>query len=309
MRVKLGLVAENTDAYLNQVQLLLFSLRKNGGSLKDIPVVLITNNEPLEKEDQDFLQEHFAPIEFKTMPRLGGTPHVSKHNVFFGIDPESYDVLLFMDCDTVIVRPLDDIIDPIKNGAEFVCRRGGKTDRNRFVNFDSLVARYGGEESSKVDFDGKKEFPMFNSGVFLATPQAVLRVRHNAIECAYDLYDRWLRRSFIENTPFIKYLYRYKVLRSKKDLIEEWPVEEGALALACIRSGVKVEYLSEVYNSWGNLPDLRVLHCFKSAYPFDRKTMFTSSDWVEEYKDSDVPGKKSLARIVEEYKDKFHNDK
>lgn len=38
------------------------------------------------------------------------------------------------------------MIDPIKNDeAQFVCRRGGKTDRNRFVNFDALIARFCGQ--------------------------------------------------------------------------------------------------------------------------------------------------------------------
>jgi len=81
------------------------------------------------------------------------------------------------------------------------------------------------------------------------------------------------------------------------------PIEQGAIALSCIKAGVSVGYLDEVYNSWGNL-DFRILHCFKSAYKFDRAEMYSESanGWLEEYARSDLTGKVFLSEIVREFK-------
>jgi len=309
MRVRLGLVSETTEAFLNQVNLCLYSLRKNAGALRDVPVTLITNNEPIPDKEKNFLENHFSPIEFKTFPRLGATPHTSKLNVFYGIEPSTYDVLIYMDCDTVVSKSLDRIIDPIKNErAQFVCRRGGETDRNQFLDFDALVRAVCREKSeNKVLFEGSEEWPMFNTGVFLATSEAVRKIRANSIQFTYWLFTHWQRRHTIEKLPLINILYRLKVLKSRKKTSDTWSMEQGAIALACIKSGVKVRYLDEVFNTWGPTENFRILHCVKSAYTFDRKNMYSknSSDWLKEYLVSDLPGKVFLAKIVLEYIQKF----
>ena len=41
------------------MKLCLFSLRKNGGALSDVPVTLITNSEPLPRHETDFFETHF----------------------------------------------------------------------------------------------------------------------------------------------------------------------------------------------------------------------------------------------------------
>jgi|GEM_PF-1955469 len=310
MRVKLGIVAEANEKFLNQVKLLIYSFRENGGLHKDIPVVLITNDKPISEKDRNFLEKNFAPIEFETMPRLGAIPHTSKLNVFYAVDPDSYDALIFMDCDTVVIKPFDEMLDPIKNeSAEFLCRRGGKSDIESFVDFDSLVKEYCGNNFNidspfKVLFDGKKEWPMFNTGVFAVTPDAAKKIRDDSINITYKIFNEWRIRNIIEKIPLASLLYKMNILKSKKKVIPSWPIEQGAVALSCIKSGVKVKYLDEVYNSWGNLEDLKILHCFKSAYKFDRKKMFLkeSDKWIKEYEESDVYGKRVIANILKDYK-------
>lgn len=308
-RIRLGLVAETTAGFLNQVKLCLFSLRKNGGALSKVPVTLITNSEPLSGREVRFFQENFSPIEFRTSPRLGAIPHTSKLNVFYSIEPSSYDVLMFMDCDTVVRGPLDRIAEPILNGdAQFLCRRGGETDRNRFVDFDALVTRFCGQERrNRIVHDGTEEWPMFNSGVFLATSEAVCKIRRRSIEFTYQLFNDWQRNNALERLPdALK-----KQIEIKQDVLENWPIEQGALALACIRAGVKVQYLEGEYNSWGGDPDFRILHCFKSLYKFNRPSMFShdSEEWIAEYLDSEVPGKVFLASIISQYKHWFPGPK
>lgn len=313
MRLQLGLVAENNHLFLNQVKLCLFSLRKNGGALGGTPVTLITNNEPLRPREADFIQENFSPIEFRTAPRLGAIPHTSKLNVFYSIDPSSYDVLMFLDCDTVIRKSLDGMTAPLElEGAEFLCRRGGETDRDRFLDFDALVARFcGSGETDKVSYNGHEEWPMFNSGVFLGTSGAIRRIRRDAIDFTYRLFNEWQRIDVLDRLPrSVKDLIESHFPgenRTRQHVIADWPLEQGALALACIRSGVRVRYLDEIYNSWGGGCDFRILHCFKSVYDFDRRTMFddSSNAWIDEYQDSDIAGKRFLAGITREYRNTF----
>ena len=303
MRIRVGIVSETNSKFLNQVKLCLYSLRKYGGPLAGTPVTLITNSDPLRPSEESYFTTHFSPIEFKTAPRLGAIPHTSKLNVFYLIDPSSYDALLYLDCDTVIRKPLDEIVEPIeKNEADFVCRRGGETDRNRFVNFDKLVSRFCEGGGAKISFDGKPEWPMFNSGVFAASSEAVRRIRRDAIEFTYSIFNDFGRVDAVESLPIISLLIRGGLLPSRQKVRQSWPIEQGALALASIKAGLRIHYLREEYNSWGNL-DFHVLHCFKSAYRFDRESMFASpgAEWIEEYSTSDLPGKVFLAATIREF--------
>ena len=306
LRIRLGLVSETRHGFINQVKLCLYSLRKNGGALSNVPVTLITNSQPIGAQDANFLREHFSPIEFKTSPRLGAIPHTSKLNVFYSIDPSSYDILMFMDCDTVVRNSLDQIVSPFlqDEDVQFVCRRGGESDRNSFVDFDSMVARFCGQGCpNKIDFEGQEEWPMFNSGVFLATSEAVTRIRRNAVDFTYRIFNEWQRTDALEKLPeHLKSQVEYR-----KDVTASWPIEQGALALSCIKSGVKVQYLDGLYNSWGGEEDFMILHCFKSLYKFDRPKMFDekSDSWIQEYLVSDIPGKRFLGAIVRDYKRKF----
>jgi hypothetical protein len=188
---------------------------------------------------------------------------------------------MFMDCDTVVQKPLDHITDLLeKEGAQFICRRGGTTDRNRFVDFDALVDRFCGQgRTNRVLFEGSREWPMFNSGVFLGTSEAVSKIRKDSVEFTYKLFNQWQRVNAIQRLPpFIKDLIHFK-----QEILEGWPIEQGALALACIKSGVEVRYLDGSYNSWGGEEDFHILHCFKSLYKFDRSKVFAedSEEWIE----------------------------
>ncbi|MBX9686424.1 MAG: hypothetical protein K2X27_06950 [Candidatus Obscuribacterales bacterium] len=308
MKIHLGMVSETTSSFLNQVTLCLFSLRRNGGALSDIPVTLITNNDPLSEDVASFFRKHFSPIEFRTFPRLGAIAQTSKLSVFYAIDPSEYDVLMYLDCDTVVRKSLDNILDPIRSGeAQFLCRRGGLTDRNRFVDFDSLVTRFCGTEAAgKIVYEGEKEWPMFNSGVFLASSEAVRAIRRDAIDFTYSIYDEWLRISGVEGLPVLRKLFRLNLLPSRQKVRESWTIEQGALALSCIKAAVPVQYLDEIYNSWGNL-DFRILHCFKSAYKFDRAEMYSpnAETWLSDYSNSDLLGKVFLAEMVRALKVKL----
>ena len=152
---------------------------------------------------------------------------------------------------------------------------------------------------------------MFNSGVFLGTSDAIRKIRRYAVEFTYRLYDEWHRIDAIEKLPpeikkLIETEYPSKY-RTQQYVLDDWPIEQGALALSCIRSNVRVQYLDGIYNSWGGDEDFRILHCFKSLYKFRRGAMYSedSESWIEEYLDSEIPGKKFLGAMVSEYKQVF----
>ena len=308
MRIRIGMVCENNNSFLNQVKICLYSLRKNGGALSDVPVTLITNSEPLDANEKSFLEEHFSPIEFRVCPRLGAVCHASKYNVFYAIEPSSYDILMYMDCDTVVRKPLDHILDQFKNkGTGFLCKRGGETDRNLFVDFNALVDRFCGEKrGSKISFEGKDEWSMFNTGVFLATSETVTKIRKDTIDFIYTIFNEHHRIDAVEKFPFIRYLYKMKIINSRQIVLQSWTIDQGAIALACIKAGVQVSYMDEIYNSWGNI-DFSILHCFKSAYKFDRNTMFSADadGWLNEYDESGLTGKVFLAKLVREFIQEF----
>lgn len=308
MRFRVALVTETSKKFLNQTKLCLYSLRKNAGGLSNVPVTLITNSEPLSLAEQLFFKDHFSPIEFKVAPRLGAILHTSKLNCFYSIEPSEYDILIYMDCDTVVRKPLDNIADPIRNNRnQFLCRRGGLTDRNRFVDFDKLVSRFCGKAANnKVLYQNQSEWPMFNSGIFVASSEAVNQIRRDAVEFSYILYNQWQRIDALESLLPLKCLYKLKLIPSRQQILESWPIEQGALALSCIKAGIAVGYLEERYNSWGNL-DFNILHCFKSAYKFDRETMFAdnSKSWLDLYSKSELLGKVFLAETIIKFKNEI----
>ena len=249
--------------FLQQVRLLLYSLRRNGGDLCNVPVTMITVGEGLEADERRDFEERFGPIDFVVAPRLGGTPHTNKINAFFSVEPSLYDVLVYLDCDTVIRGPLDGILEPLEQGVEFLCRRGGELDRDRFVDFGRLVSRYAAGSGVRVCHDGVEEPPIFNTGVFVATAEAVRRIRARVLDIAYDLSGRWQRVDQVERVLLpmklsTVFLYRHEWLRplfrarllSRQDVIEPWAIEQGAVALACMATGTRVGYLDERFNSW-----------------------------------------------------------
>jgi hypothetical protein len=251
----------------------LSSFRRNAGSLKDIPIVFITNDHPLKDKDEKFFKEHFSPITFVVKPRIKIIPPASKLNIFESLEMDSYDIMLFMDCDTVVLRPLDDMLSPILNDeCDFLCRRGGDSDRGCFVDIENTINFLNcGDSKCFVN----EERPKFNTGVFAF---------RNTIA------DK-LKKSSNRILP---------IILNREHIRSNWMGEQCSIALSCIENDIRVSYLDEIYNSWGNLEDIRILHCFKSRYKFDRKNMFENLDeWKNNY--GSIIGEKLLIEEIEKF--------
>jgi hypothetical protein len=266
----LSLVAESNKRFINQAKLCLYSFRKNAGLLKDIPIHFITNGNPLPEKDRQFFVDNFSPITFSNSPRIGVVPHASKWKVF---DFEDHDIVIFLDCDTVVVGDLSDMLTPVLNGdCDFLCRRGGKTDCESFKNMERTL-KFLECEDSTCFVDGER--PMFNSGVFAFRSKVGQKIKKDSLKILPKiLNDRHLKN--------------------------RWAAEQVALALACIKNNIKVGYLDEMYNSWGNLENIKILHCFKSRYKFDRNTMFEDFHlWKNDY--NEIVGEFLLIKTVEDF--------
>lgn len=278
------LISENNTKFINQSKLCLFSFRQNAGKLKDTPILFVTNKHPLSEKDKDFFEVNFKPIKFVVAENVIRTPlPAAKLNVFDILPEDECDIIIFMDCDTVVLKPLDDMLNPILyDDYDFICRRGGKTDRGNITDIENTMTFLGIEDSTCfVEYEGMRERPKFNSGVF----------------CFKTKIGKQIGSYCKEILPSIM---------NKNYLLAPWMGEQFSIALSCIKNNLKVYYLDEIYNSWGNLQDIKILHCFKSRYKFNRERMFSDFDkWKHNYQTIDVPGEKMLVETVESFINHF----
>lgn len=281
-KITLVLVSENNTKFVNQSKLCLFSFRQNAGKIKDIPIIFITNENPLNEKDKIFFETNFNPIKFVVGRNvIKRPPHAAKLQVFDTVLENESDIIIFMDCDTVVLKSLDDMLYPILNdGYDFICRRGGETDRSNIKNIENTMNFLGiGDSSCFLEHNGELERPKFNSGVFAFK---------NKLGGKIGKYCKQI----------------LPIIMNKDHISASWGSEQFSIALSCIKNDLKVYYLDEIYNSWGNLEDIKILHCFKSRYKFSRERMFVDFDkWKHNYQTVDVPGEGMLIETVKKFID------
>jgi hypothetical protein len=277
-KITLVLISENNTEFINQSKLCLFSFRQNAGKIKDIPIIFITNENPLSDENKIFFETNFNPIKFVVGKNVIKRPlHAAKWQVFDAVLENESDITIFMDCDTVVLKSLDDMLNPILNdGYDFICRRGGETDRSNIKNIENTMNFLGiGDSSCFAEHNGELERPKFNSGVFVFKTNLGKKIGE---DCKKIL----------------------PIVMNKDHILAHWVCEQFVVALSCIKNNLKVYYMDEVYNSWGNLPDIKILHCFKSRYKFNRKNMFRDfNNWRNNY--GEIIGERLLIEEIEKF--------
>lgn len=290
--IRVALVTENNREFLNQVRLCLFSLRKNGGLLADAPVHLISIGKPLSKDIQADLQMRFGFIEFSVAPKIHGCPPANKLNIFSHVPIPKYENLLYLDCDTVVLGPLDELLYPMADGTiNFMARRGGESDRACFKDYEGILHhlqwipgtchKVGVQEERTL-----KEPPMFNTGVMMFTNLISQTMGYGSRDILHRL------------------CHKHELM---KRIGNSWMREQCAVSLAATQEDVRPCYLPERFNTWGNAEDARILHCFKSRYKFRRPTMFDRFDrWRGDHENSEYPAERQLVEIVESYIKEHH---
>jgi hypothetical protein len=324
-RVHFAAVGETSPQYLNMIKVLLYSFRKNAGIYRNSPFTIVTNGSSFSDKDYVFIKDHFSPINIVTMPPLGGTPHNNKFNAFYAISELSYDILVLLDCDIVVLDSLDNIVRNIDITKPYfkAILASMKTLEESIIGYERLVDYYAGSTTQNVGLYNKtteiSEYPLFNSGVLVMTNKAVLAIRNDVIRISYDLYQKRNLYSFslknylnviasqfiqhsgaigqiIKKTQFIKGSVTYYPL---------WLTEQMALAIALMKHKISYEILDTTYNYIGDASDIKevypkIFHYLKGLYKIDRKNLLTGS-WIEEYSNSTNPQKKALACLINEY--------
>ncbi len=309
-------VADVEKRFLNMFKLLMFSLRKNGGSMRQTPVTFVTNGLALPEEERAYMAERFSPLRFRAMPRLGGNRYIGKFNAMYAIDETPCDTMVMMDCDIVILNALDGL-ETYLNPAQGVTFAAMPAGRSAFNRADLLLQEFAPDAAGRLAASGDERFagglPYFACGVYLASRPVIERVRNDVLETAYALFDA--RESTLRRR--VRFAYnRWVAMRERSDgLVRFAPpqiglyynravIEQIALAIALWRHSVPFELLDGKYNctsgGQANAELPPVFHYAKGLYAFPRVHLF-NGDWIAEYQSSDVPCKRALAETVAGY--------
>lgn len=291
---------ESSDYFYNQAKLLLFSLRKYGGLLKDSFVFACVNDGGLSSERINFLETNFKPIkvvqgkykEVKTSPcpKQPGTglgPFARKYNFLNYFDMvNDFDRFIYLDCDILIGEDFTEILKP-QFHKSFAARASGPNRGPHVDNYDDLLLNNFNLDTRTVD-DLKETWkneqstnilPHFNAGLWM--------VDRFGLKC------------------MSKYIFPY--LKKCKNLFcdgflktEEWNREQTALSLVAI---TEIKNLGTLDIHWGG-PTL--YHNFKAEFgtlhyenPNDPLIL------------SDYPKRKNtnfhyISKIVKEFNGEYH---
>lgn len=332
MRVCFVAVAETTPKYLNMLKALLYSFRKNAGIYKNAPFTVVTNGNNLPEQELLTIQERFSPVDVRTMPRLGSTPFANKFHALYAVDESTYDVLVYIDCDMVILSALDEITKSFNSEKPYFTSTGiSEKVSKTILGYDQLIASYANLTENEIHSCKSEDFhtayPLFNAGIYVLSKKAVVAIRDDAIQICHDLCKQRLPKSF---KGFIRFRYYQflgnNFLKDKKEKqLPQWlsrtaryllptnavyysesVTEQMGLALALMKNRIPLGIMDRKFN-WtspksmpnGNLPS--VFHYMRGLYrDIDREHLF-EGDWIEEYLNSDSPTKKALANIINDY--------
>ncbi len=338
MRVCFIAVTEPTPKYLNMLRALLYSFRKNAGIYKDAPFTVVTNGTNISEQELSLIQGQFSPINVRIMPRLGSTPFANKFHALYGVDESTYDVLVYLDCDVVILEALDKITEGLDPEKPCIKAKGiGKEVSTRIIGYDRLIKHYGNLTEDQLQTYKSEEFnigyPLFNAGIYALTKKAVLAIRDDAIKICHNLHERQTPKT-IKDLLRLQY-YKYLIenyLREKKGSEQPYWIrsvaryllpknavyypqgqtEQMGLALAVLKHKVPFQMLDKTFN-WtsqqlmpnGKLP--AALHYMKGIYSdIDREHLF-AGDWIENYLNNEYATKKALANIINCYNSEVKN--
>lgn len=313
MNVRVSIVGEPTQAYADMMKLLIYSLRVNGGRLSDAPVTVATNASALSEADRREI-ERLGPVTVRVMPRQHCGAFANKFNALYA-PLQEYDVLLYLDCDTVILDSLDDVVaglDPDR--AQFRGRKMGAPGVQSAGTLEPLIREFALPEGQTLDDVSDERFPggypLFNGGVMVMTRSAVTQVRRDASQIAYELFARRARTTQSSILEMLKEAGRRVRGRLLPDHSQEtydyWVTEQLGVAFSIIKNRIEYEPLDPRFNwvfpdppSEGTLPAL--FHYVGGRHEqVDQGPLF-GGDWIDRYRDGDSPTRRALAELAREY--------
>jgi hypothetical protein len=313
MNVRVSIVGEPTRAYADMMKLLLYSLRVNGGGLRDAPVTVATNASALSDADRREIKR-FGPVTFRVMPRQHFGAFANKFNALYA-PLQEYDVLLYLDCDTVIFDSLDDMVAGLNpSRPQFRGRKMGAPGVQSAGNLEPLIREFALPEDQTLDDVSDERFPggypLFNGGVMVMTHSAVTQIRQHASRISYELFARRARTTQSSILEMLKEAGRR--MRGRlfpdypQDTYDYWVTEQLGVAFSIIKNRIEYEPLDPRFNwvfpdspSEGTLPAL--FHYVSGRHEqVDEEPLF-DGDWIERYREGDSPPRRALAELVRKY--------
>ncbi len=314
-RLHVVMVAEPSRRYSNMAALLLYSLRRNGGVLKDAPVTLVVNGTSLEPDVVDFLTNRFAPLRIRVMPRMPGPIFGSKFNALYCLDGDEWDAMVYLDCDMIVCNDMAEVVDGLGEAGFAAIPAGVQA----FQRYGDLLASYTGlspiELAQVRNERFPTQYPLFHGGMYVVTREVAYRIRRDAVRICYELYE--LRYS--SPKQFLRFVYNDHLLNPKHagamtsrmlrafavpvgSYYPLWCTEQIGLAAAVLKHHVTTQILDERC-AW-NAPDSPdeknpppLFHYMRGLYPVDRESLFDAT-WVEKYQSDPASMKRRLGELA-----------
>lgn len=170
-------VGENRHDWFLKVQNLVLSIRGLGGTLHDARILVSF----VDGVDDDFRRPlESLGAEVRTTPRVKLNPFANKLRMLELDDGEDFDVLVAIDCDTVIVGDLSPYLS-----LEAIRAAPVDYDRLRDAEWRRLFALAGVSPPGRSEIassSGERIYPCFNSGVLLIPRASCSDLRRHWLE-------------------------------------------------------------------------------------------------------------------------------
>jgi len=184
-RLLISCVGENNPLYTSEAHLLFKTIRKFGGKLADKNNELMANFvgsiDPIVERNLNDLRVSVRIVE----PFDDRNPNSNKIRML-ELDDYDYDVLVALDCDTVVLQDFSGEIYP-----EFFQALPVDTDLLTVQQWRALFSFFNWElQGEKFNTTKKSVIPYFNSGVLLLPKPYVKQIRKSWGECILRLFER-----------------------------------------------------------------------------------------------------------------------
>jgi len=308
-------VAEATERFAQMLRLACWSVRRRGGSgaASGAPITVVFN-----ERGDDALSAELARdfgVQSVVRPRISTALRFTNKWNCLEADLGGAEWLLFLDCDTAIISPLDPLADRLAGAREsFFC---SPEHTRQAWGLRTILKRHTGRSDAELDAVAHDWFPsdrlpIFNTGVFAVRAAALPAFKAEIVPMCNRLHASMRATTW---NPVQWALVQWNRRHWKKpDAAQRligpfFPrVHSGQLAVPAtlIKLGIPFGLLPHADN-WrdpvirmGQSEPIRVLHYLGSRFPIDRSDLFNGS-YFEKFARSENPGWRALVEVVSAY--------